>query len=197
MAARAPGSPRARQSQRLDRQDWVSAALRTLHEEGVDQVRVERLAKALGVTKGSFYWHFRDRQDLLDKMLAYWFERMTQTVFDVANRFRGEPQERLLAVLEDITGHDRAGYDLAVRAWARNDASAAAAVRDIDQRRCDFLVQLFRDIGFDDDEAALRGRITYCFVLGEAMAFNRQGRDEALHTIRRKVALLVSGEPPG
>jgi len=185
--------PAPRGVQRLDPQSWVRMALRTLHEEGLDQVRIERLAKALGVTKGSFYWHFRDRQELLDRMLAYWFEQMTQTVIDAAAHFKGEPRARLEAVLEDITAHDRAGYDLAVRAWARSDERAAAAVRDIDQRRFEFLTQLFRDLGFDQPEAALRARMMYNFVLGEAMAFNRQPREAALATVRRKIDILTTG----
>ncbi len=182
-------------SERLGPESWVRVALKTLHEEGIGQVRVERLAKDLGVTKGSFYWHFKDRQNLLDNVLEYWFHTMTETVFEVARRFRGEPKARMYAVLEDITRKDRAGYDLAVRAWARFDKKAEAAVRDIDNQRLGFLRQLFRDVGFDEQEAELRGRLLYYFIIGEAMAFNRQRKGQRLETIRRKIDILTSAAP--
>lgn len=197
VSARAAGTRRAENkfNARLGPESWVRAALRTLHKEGIDQVRVERLAKELGVTKGSFYWHFKDRQKLLDAVLEYWFRTMTETVFEVARRFRGEPMARMYAVLEDITRHDRAGYDLAVRAWARFDRKAAAAVRDIDNQRLEFLRQLFADVGFDAREAELRARLMYYFIIGEAMAFNRQRKAERLETIQRKVDILAARTP--
>ena len=121
----------AKRNNRLGPQAWVQAALQALQDVDIEQVRVERLAKTLGVTKGSFYWHFKDRQDLLDQLLDLWFVQLTQSVFDVARSFRGTPTARLQAVVEDITQQERAAYDLAFRAWARNDGKVAEAVREV------------------------------------------------------------------
>ncbi|MCC7410853.1 MAG: TetR/AcrR family transcriptional regulator [Gammaproteobacteria bacterium] len=180
-----------RASPRLRPKSWIKAALTTLQNEGIEQVRVERLAKNLGVTKGSFYWHFKDRQHLLDGLLDYWFHTMTETVFFVARRFQGEPRERMHAVVEDITRRERTGYDLAVRAWARNDAKAAAAVRDIDNQRLAFLRKLFEDMGFDHHEADQRARLLYGYILGDATSFNKPSRQQRVDLIHRHVELLA------
>lgn len=167
------------------------AALNTLRREGIERVRIERLAADLGVTKGSFYWHFRDRQDLLDRLIEYWFREMTETVFALARRFEGNPRERLEAVLADITGRERARYDIAVRAWAQADKKAARAVRDVDERRLEFLEALLRDLGIAGAEAESRARMLYYYMLGEATAFNRQSRRQRIEAVSRAVEVHV------
>ena len=178
-------------SEKLGPESWVQRALATLLEAGIEQVRVERLAKDLGVTKGSFYWHFRDRQHLLDELLEYWFRTMTEEVFEVARGVQGSARERLHAALADIMTQNRAGYDLAVRAWARLDPKAAQAVRRIDDKRLEFLCGLLVDTGLEQVEAGHRARLLYDYVLGEAMAFNRQPVGERLRTVERVVDVLA------
>lgn len=184
-----------RVNEKLGPESWVQQALGTLLEAGIEQVRVERLAKELGVTKGSFYWHFRDRQHLLDELLAYWFRTMTEEVFEVARGVQGSARERLHAALTDIMTQNRAGYDLAVRAWARLDPKAAEAVRHIDDARYEFLRGLLLDTGLEPAEAGHRARLLYDYVLGEAMAFNRQPVADRLQTVESVVQLLT-GTPP-
>ena len=79
--------PDKAKTQRLSRLSWIKTAFDTLYEEGIEQVRVERLAKKLKVTKGSFYWHFRDRAELLDALIEYWNDEMTRTVLENAEMF--------------------------------------------------------------------------------------------------------------
>ena len=85
----------AREQDRLDREDWVNAAFERLGAGGVEAVRVEPLAKDLGVTKGSFYWHFRDREALLDAVLEAWEARETDHYIKTAETDGGQPGERL------------------------------------------------------------------------------------------------------
>jgi AcrR family transcriptional regulator len=146
---------------------WVGAALETLRKAGVGAVRVERLAADLGITKGSFYWHFRDRGELLDALLEHWAREMTDAEFE---RLEAMPQglrPRLVALAEDVLERGMGRYDPAIRAWARTDRKVAAAVAQVDRRRVRALAAFFEEGGFTPAQARTRARLFYTFLLGE------------------------------
>jgi len=142
------------------RSQWVNAGLNALRKGGVGAVRVERLAGAVGVTKGSFYHHFRDRGALLEALLEYWSRERIRTL-------RGGLPARLLALAEDVLEKGMGRYDPPIRAWARHDRKAAAAVAQVDRRRIRALTELFQEEGFGPDEAGIHARTFYTFLLGE------------------------------
>ena len=146
---------------------WLRAGLEALRKGGVGAVRVERLAGEVGVTKGSFYWHFRDRGALLDALLEFWSREMTDAEFERIGRLRGGLAARLVALAEDVLEKGMGRYDPAIRAWARNERKVAAAVAQVDRRRVRALSSLFEDEGFDPAEARTRARLFYTFLLGE------------------------------
>ena len=149
------------------RSQWLSAGLDALRKGGVGAVRVERLAGGLGVTKGSFYHHFRDRGALLDALLEFWSREMTDAEFERIQTLRGGLAPRLLALAEDVLEKGMGRYDPAIRAWARNDRKVAAAVALVDRRRVRALTGLFEEAGFAAAEARSRARLFYTFLLGE------------------------------
>ena len=153
------------------RSQWVNAGLDALRKGGVAAVRVERLADAVGVTKGSFYHHFRDRGALLEALLEYWSREMTDAEFERIRTLRGGEggtlRARLLALAEDVLVKGMGRYDPPIRAWARHDRKAAATVAQVDRRRIRALTGLFREGGFGPDEAGTRARAFYTFLLGE------------------------------
>jgi AcrR family transcriptional regulator len=151
---------------RLDRDTWLSAALDLLREKGIDSVRVEPLAARLGVTKGSFYWHFKDRGDLLRSLPVFWAERQTGPVLAHAMSFEGGPVEKLRAVADFLAREDPDRYDNAFRAWAQFDGDVARAVSEIDRCRLAFAAGLFSAAGLDCEEAAIRARMFYFFDVG-------------------------------
>jgi len=115
----------------LDRKAWIQAATDALAEEGLAGLRVEVLAKRCGVTKGSFYWHFRDRQELLDEVLNLWKEGRIRDVSKQARGEPGKPLEQLVRVIDVYSSsRNRRGIqiELAVRDWARRDPKAARVV---------------------------------------------------------------------
>ena len=145
---------------------WVAAGLEALRKGGVAAVRVERLAEGLKITKGSFYWHFRDRGELLEALLDFWAREMTEAEFERVREVRGlAAQLRTLA--EDVLEKGLGRYDPAVRAWARTDRKVAAAVAQVDRRRVKALTGLFEAGGFTAAEAGARARLFYTFLLGE------------------------------
>lgn len=149
------------------RSQWVAAGLESLRKGGVGAVRVERLAAGLGITKGSFYWHFRDREDLLEAVLAYWSREMTDAEFDRIAALEGGLSVRLLALAQDVLEKGMGRYDPAIRAWARVDRRVAAAVAQVDRRRVATLTRFFQEGGLPAAEARTRARLFYTFLLGE------------------------------
>jgi len=122
------------------------------------------------VTKGSFYWHFKDRPELLDRLLEHWETEMTDNVDAHVSHLHGKPAEQLLALLEHIAEQDLNRYDAAVRAWALYDKRAAAVVRRDDATRLEYVHTLFLQMGFPAKEAEVRSRMSYYYVVGEYTA---------------------------
>jgi AcrR family transcriptional regulator len=146
---------------------WLQAGLDALRNGGVAAVRIERLADELGVTKGSFYHHFRDRGALLDALLEFWSREMTDAEFARIGTLRGGLEARLAALAEDVLEKGMGRYDPAIRAWARHDRKVAAAVAQVDRRRVRALAALFEQGGFAAIPARTRARLFYTFLLGE------------------------------
>jgi len=146
---------------------WTQAGLEALRKGGVAGVRVERLAEDIGLTKGSFYWHFRGRGELLEALLEFWAREMTEAEFERISEVKGGLVPRLLTLAEDVLDKGMGRYDPAVRAWARADRKVAAAVALVDRRRVRALAGFFEEGGFAPAEARTRARLFYTFLLGE------------------------------
>ncbi len=179
-------------TKRLTRLSWIKCAFDTLYEDGIEQVRVERLAKKLKVTKGSFYWHFKDRSELLEALIEYWNEEMTKTVLQNAEMFHGDPQKRIVSTLTYIVSNERTKYDPAVRAWANHDPKAKKYVEKVDKLRLTFLIALFSDAGFDPEESEIRARMLYYYVLGEAYVTRKESRAVRLRRIENKARIFIA-----
>jgi AcrR family transcriptional regulator len=153
---------------RRDREDWIEAARRALIEGGVGKVKVEPLAGVLGVTTGSFYHHFKKRQDLLDAVLAHWETENNAPLFHAVREAGTDPDAQLDALFDAWiaeSDYDPA-YDSAVRDWARTSKEAEAAVRRVDAERISLLKAIFLGFGYDEDRAFIRARITYFHQVG-------------------------------
>ena len=166
-------------SKRLGKDAWVVAALKALAENGVEAVRVERLAEALGVTKGSFYWHFADRQALLKAVLEAWKARATADIIAQVEAKGSDTRARLHALMVTVFSSD-GRLDRQVRAWAANDGNARAAQDEIDRKRTGYLEGLFTDLGFGSAEARARARFAYHALIGQfALADGGKGKRAA------------------
>lgn len=184
-------SERSTGTSRLHRDDWLSHALETLRKEGVTGLRVEPLARSLGVTTGSFYWHFRDRQDLLDSVLAHWTESMTRAI---ARRMTSEdePGVQLENLLDEFTRLEGNRYEIAVRNWATFDAKAGRAVRTVDECRIAYVNGLFLQLGFSEDQAEIRSRILLFYQLGEAGFSLKDSLERRLELLKLRLQILTA-----
>jgi AcrR family transcriptional regulator len=183
----------------LDRGEWIAAAIDTLADEGMAGLRVEALAKRCGVTKGSFYWHFKDRQDLIGAVMQVWQEGRIRDIDKQSEAAPGREREQLQRIIDVYGGsHHRKGIaiELAVRDWARRDAAAGAIVEAVDRHRLERARQLFVAGGLSESEATSRSLLLYAYVFGHSlMACGRgdAGVSEAEHWIAEHI---VAGRPP-
>lgn len=152
---------------------WTAAATEVLVDQGIDHVRVDVLARQLGVTRGSFYWHFRDREALLRSVLQAWRELSTEQLTLRLSTAHDDPRQQLRDVLSlPLRGRAAARaarIELAIRAWARRDALARHAVDEADASRIAYIAQVFSALGFAVAEARARAFLLYAFVVGESL----------------------------
>ena len=176
----------------LDRLAWIEAAFALLGEAGETGVRVEPLAKRLGVTKGSFYWHFRDRRALLDAVLAYWESRDTTRFITLAEAGGGSPAERLNKLFLVVLG-DEGGLapELAVRGWARRERKTSDIVLAIDNRRSAYIEERFGEMGLSPAEANARAGLLYGLLVGEYMVWRRETARQRERRIERALDFVI------
>ena len=177
---------------RLTADDWVLAAQHTLARQGVEAVRVETLARELGVSKGSFYWHFKDREALLSALQEDWEARGTSEIIAQVDAAALKPAARLLLLIERVfgTSSDRQQFETAMRTWGTVDREVGARVQRIDKRRIDYVAKLLCEAGLDKPEAARRSRILYATLVGEFLMRSHGAAaltPEALHSLHTLV----------
>jgi len=163
---------------RTPRSGWIDEGLRALAAGGPDAVRIEPLAKALGVTKGGFYWHFEDRGALLDEMLDAWERRAIDQVIDRVDAEGGDAESRLRRLFDLASSSgELLRIDLAVRDWSRRDRSVARRLRRADNRRLEFMRTLFGEMGAGPDDAEVRSTLAFTLWIGNHfMAADHGGR---------------------
>lgn len=156
----------------LNRESWLSAAFTALAEGGAEQVRVELLAKRLKVTKGSFYWHFRDRMALLEAMLDGWRIGRIEAIKAQTRLDGGAPADRLRGVLSLYGGGTNPrgmAIELAIRDWSRRDPRAAETVAEVDRERLRCVTDLYAGLGLPPEVALARAYLFYAFIFGEGL----------------------------
>jgi len=157
---------------RLTKADWIRRGLRTLASEGAGALKVGPMATKLKVSRGSFYWHFRDIADFRAQLLGGWQARTTERVIQDLEE-RAEP-DRLKHLLQRGFGGGRRSLDRAIRSWAAEDAEVAAAVAAVDARRVDYIAGLLTAAGVETQKALARATFLYWAYLGQAVVMDRR-----------------------
>lgn len=151
---------------RFSETEWLVGGLKMLADGGVAAVRIEPLARMLGVTKGSFYWHFVDRAQFLDRLILEWERIFTVEPIDRAEAMGGDAETRLLHVIGEAMERD-GPHEMSVRAWAMTDSRIMEVVKRVDARRIEYLESLLRAIGLPEPAVFARARMLYFTHIGE------------------------------
>jgi AcrR family transcriptional regulator len=182
----------------LGRENWLQAARAALIAGGVDAVKVDRLARRLRMTRGSFYWHFDSRADLLRELLRHWEATNTAAFQRLLKAGNSNGVTEFLAVVDLWMAETdfSPAFDTAVRDWARVSREARAAVRRVDAERIGVLHRIFLDLGFPDPEAFVRARITYFHQIGYYTLDVRESPEERQALVPVYVRILAGCELP-
>lgn len=152
----------------MQREDWILAARDVLKDNGIDAVKIDRLAKMLNTTRNTFYQHFENRDALLEELLKHWDTNNTKAYQQTIDQSHDGVTE--LANIAQMWLEEKsfdAAYDIAVRNWARVSEAVSKAVKRSDRKRLRILETIFRDLGHENDQALVRARIAYYHQIGQ------------------------------
>ena len=186
-------------AKRLSRQDWVDAALRSTAQVGLENVSVEALAKTLNATKGSFYWHFTDRAELVDAALAEWQRRTTTEVFDgIGHTPTEDPVARLMDRVLSLGRADDEAADWRIMLAAEHPQIGPAVAR-AHAVRIGLVTDLLIRRGFDPGRAEARARVAYAAYLGNRMLMHSSGTGKRPDSaaLKREFLAAIQGDRPG
>ena len=178
---------------RLSRDEWLTRALEILAEKHNALLNIDALVKRMGVTKGSFYWHFKDRDDFLSQLLDYWVYEFNEKVPKELNKAVGDQdaKTRLRFLLTYLVEHDCARYDMVVRSWAAQDPKVGKVLVKIDKLRLNIVQTLFTEIGFSETDARTRARIFVTYMSLRAGLFVKTSKREELAAIDAQIEFFT------
>ena len=179
---------------RLSKEQWLQGALEARCRGGVAAVRVEPLAAQLGVTKGSFYWHFKNRRELLLAVLGEWERLGTGAIIELVESGSDDPKAQLQALIATAFASEPQtdAIETAIRDWARSEALAAEATGRVDERRLEFVATRLRRLGLSPAKARRRGRLLYRTMIGEFHWRSSGGPGSTPKELKELLELLVA-----
>jgi AcrR family transcriptional regulator len=175
-------------------ESWIEAGLKEIARTGVEGVRVEVLAKNLGVTKGGFYRRFRDRAALLEAMLQHWSASRIAAIEKHTSLDGATARERLKALItlySERMNTEGMAVELAIRQWARSDELAASAAAQVDVARLKNVGHLYRATGLPAEEADAQAFLFYCFVFGQSLLFLERGPRKRAQLVAKSAGTLL------
>lgn len=162
---------------RLTKTDWLDHALATLSAQGFTALKADTLAQSLGVSRGSFYWHFEDLAAFHGAVLERWLQVSVVAVVDRLDQQDLDPEAKLRALVETAANGDRA-MEQAMRSWAFSDPTVAPLVADVDRQRVAYITSILRALGFDAEQAGKRALVLYLTSVGHFATSLVTGRGE-------------------
>lgn len=182
-------SSKKRATRRLAPEDWIHAAMEGLLKQGAKGLRIAYLARELGVTPGSFYWHFRDRDEFRDRVLQHWMNQMIVRAARLAGR-AGKGAAQLRTLPDILVDRRLPDYDAAMRTWALTEPAVADAVARADAMRIRRVGGMFEEAGFSRKVAAVRAQTVFWVFLGSV------GNDPKLrlHAFKELVEMFLANK---
>ena len=178
-------------NKRLDREEWLKRSLQALSKKGPAVLSVDALVKHLGVSRGSFYWHFKDKSDFVRQLVNYWSESFTKPVAIFLSQTDLSAEKKLLLLMEKIVTDKLTQYDIPVRAWASHDPAARRMVKQNDDFRYQYVRSLLSEIGFKGEELEMRTQTFVVYYSFDVGMFYNLPKKKQLEQARLRHAMLV------
>lgn len=148
------------------KEDWVKHGFEAFAEQGMAGINVEKIAASIGCNKSSFYWHFRSKKEFVDEVIRYWVKHDTEEII-AATEAGSSAKEKFLKLLELAFAEDGyVDFNFYLKRLARTRKDIADLVRDIDNKRMDYVRDLFVEMGMTKNEAAFRSSLLYKYLIG-------------------------------
>jgi len=176
----------------VSRAEWLQAAAKMLESNGIEGVKIETLARTLGVSKSGFYWHFKNRDDLLDHFLDFWLHEVTEVITENPQILELDPLSRLCRTAEIILDYDLVRYEISIRQWALSNEKVAEAVELVNQKRMDFVGGALQELGFSGEDLEMRTLLFACYHSCESLMFREIPPERRRQLIEKRVALITS-----
>ena len=173
---------------------WLSKALELFAKTGEGGLRVEKLAAALNVSKSGFYFHFKDRDEFLQRLIQYWAHEYTEVVVKNPLLEMTPPKERLRMISTLVFEQNLTEFDAAMYVWANKEPKIAKTVRRVTDMRLDFAGKAFAELGFEGDDLEMRTRLFVGFIAGERQI---SGADKKTAQRYRRIRLDLLLSKPG
>lgn len=174
---------------KLTKSDWLEFGLKRLVKSGAGSLKAEPMAKAMDVSRGSFYWHFEDIAAFRGGVLELWRDKATIQVVEALNN-EARPHDRLIKLL-NLAFSSELDTDRAIRAWANENTIVAKMVAEVDAQRLQYLESLFTDCGFEDDDIRTRATFLYWAFLGQIATPKWRGTGTESIDVGQMVRLLL------
>ena len=178
-------------AKRVSKNQWLEIALDAFALKGVEGIKITTLAKELGIARSGFYWHFKNRQDLLLQLLEYWASEYTGVVTDNPDFKNLNAEKRLLATMKMVREKELAKFDLAMNAWAKLDPLVNSYVKKVVKMRLDFTRATFAELGFKGDELEMRTRLFVCYHSWEGTMFADLSNQNLLQLQKLRYKFLI------
>jgi AcrR family transcriptional regulator len=188
---------RKARSTRLSVEDWLQAGYALLAEQGVRALKVERLCQQVGVTRGSFYWHFTDMDGYRAALVESWNTFLERDRRSLAELDALPPRERLSAMMIALVRPQHWMLERAMREWARTDAVAAANIREADRRLLRSVTKAYSDYGFSSADAKLRAELTFAAGIGLLHLASSAGQAQKAAQHERFLDLMLADAVDG
>lgn len=174
----------------VNKAQWLELAMETLGAEGIEGVKIGRLAEKLGIARSGFYWHFENLDDLKTQLLDFWDHEYSEIVIRDKAALEGSPEDRLGRVIEMVEEYALGLYDVAVLAWGQHDPMAREAFDRVYADRFEFIRSIIAEAGHQGQELDLRARafISYTALKGQLWGLSGISADK-LRKINAEVFL--------
>ena len=176
----------------VSKNEWLEAGLQALTYGSVAALTIEGLAKSLGIAKAGFYWHFKNRDDLLRQLLDYWTHEITEAITANQEITTLKPKTRLVRTAEIIHDYELTRYEIAIRQWALQDMEAARAVKKSNRLRLDFVRTAFAELGFKGEDLEIRTMLFVCYHSWETSMFREISRKRRREQISKRIDILTT-----
>jgi AcrR family transcriptional regulator len=176
----------------VSRLEWLDAGLDTLSRFPALGIRVEKLARTLGIAKAGFYWHFENRDDYVTQLLEYWLHKVTEAITNNPDILAMEPKARLITTAEILHDNDLARAEPSIQLLAAQDKATAKVVRKANKLRLEYISNTLAEMGFKDDDLDMRAMLYVAYHSWETTVFHDIPRKRRRELITRRIDLLTT-----